>query len=205
MNNALKFKFSTADNTLAGQVRTALASLTGKATFLTIAALVLILQENYDTFMAALTDSVYGGRTAKAIKNTAKKVMVTNGNLVVDGANRIANGNRDILAETGLPLGVETNTPTILQPLKSFKLWNGPNLGEIFARAVTGGGSVGLLIEYAVGNTLEEITGWTGCPDSTFTCKVSGLTSQSRVWFRTTVIGTRGQKIMSAPISIVVL
>lgn len=205
MNRALYISQSISDAGLASEANTVVTSMKDNRFFPTAAAMVLSMEAAYNLFIAALADAAYGGRAAKAAKNNARQALQLEGRTVCDEVNKVAQGNRAMLSTSGYRVGAAITLPVQTEPVKSFNLVNGKNPGEVVARVKKGAGTMFVLIEYAVGNTLEPAMVWHACPDSKATCIITGLTSGSRVWARATVVGRRGQKLMTPAISTIVL
>ena len=204
MDKALYTKLSSADAVVASEIQTILINIAAKPIFAPIAPLVTIMQEKYDNYMASLPVSVYGSREAKAIKNSDKVALIASNRSVVDGVNRIAAGNRDVIAGSGCKMGAEFISPVVLEAIKRFILSNGLNPGEMIAKAEPGRGTSYVLIETGTGPTIESVTEWHPCPDTKATCTITGFTPGTRVWARATAVGRRGQKIVATPISKIV-
>jgi hypothetical protein len=132
-------------------------------------------------------------------------VVGTQSKVVCDAINKIAKNNLQLLLETGYPVGEGQQGPVELLPLKSLKVINGKSPGQVIGKAVAGKGTAYILMEYGIGDTLESVTLWSPCPDTTVTCTISGLPSGSRIWIRATAVGRRGQKLPAQPVTTIIL
>jgi hypothetical protein len=196
---------STADDKFLSMHENICAKMPGIAALASLAPEVVILQAMTDDYSLKYTASLGGTRAQAAAKNASKLVLGTQSKVVCDGVNRIAKNNLAILLETGYPIGEGNTGPVELMPIKSLKVTNGKTLGQVIAKAVAGKGTAYILMEYGIGDTLDAVTTWTACPDTSTTCIISGLTSGTRIWIRATAVGRRGQKLPALPVNTIVL
>src|SRR4051794_38007595 len=110
MNVALNIKRSISDADLATETGTAQTSLQSNPDFpgAEMVAALANMNDKRDSFLAALPASVFGGRAAKAIKNTCRYNLFGASKVVVKLVNKIANGDLDKLSGCGLKLGSPT-------------------------------------------------------------------------------------------------
>jgi hypothetical protein len=196
---------STADDTFLSLHVSICAKMPGIPALISVAPEVVLLQAKTDDFSAKLTESLGGTRAQAAAKNFSKLVLSTQSKTTCDAINKIAVNNLQLLLLTGYPVGEGNTGPVELFPIKSLKVKNGKSLGEVIAKAVAGNGTAYILMEYGFGDTLESVTTWIPCPDTTATCTISGLTSGMRIWIRATAVGRRGQKLPALPVSTIIL
>jgi hypothetical protein len=207
MNKAKYLKRDLSDPDLSTKAQTAQTSLDGNANFpgAEMLALLADFQNRRDNYGAALAASIFGGRAAKQLKNTCRRLLFNSGKPLVDEVNRIADGDRDKLSTCGLEIGSEVAEKKTMEPLRSFKVFNGINLGEIIAKARAGRGTKFVLFEYGIGDTIESITAWTSCPASKNQCTITGLSSGKRIWVRAISVGARDQRILATAITTIIL
>jgi hypothetical protein len=206
-NQALYVSPVAADATVLAETATPLTSIPGNPNFPgpIMTELIADMQIKRDNFIAGRADSVYGGRAAKAIAKTLKKLLVLATNLVVDEVNRLAQADRDKLLTSGLRVGAAENERKVTEPLKVFKVYNGVNLGDIIIQAIGGNGTQYVVFQYAIAATEAEITQWTDCRRRGVKTSLTGLPSGSRIWVRAISMGPRGQEILSGTITTLIL
>lgn len=152
-----------------------------------------------------MSAAAYSGRDARGIKNAAKAELAAAIKAVVDSVNAEAKGDRAKLNTSGLALNAETRSPVHLEPIKVLTLQNTLIRGQVMAKAKKGRGTKNVVMEYALGNTIDSSTVWHACPSSGATCIISGLESGTRVWVRATAVGARNQMLPTEPVNTIVL
>jgi hypothetical protein len=193
------------DDKLFRFVQWILACMTGNPHFSAVAlvALIATAQSAYDDFSATLAVSLKGSEAQRVAKNAAKLTLLNAVKPLAQFLNFSFLGNRVVLATSGFELNKEVNTPYTLQALKKLLLIANENFGSVTAKAIKGAGTKYVLMEHTTG-PITDASVWEACPDSGATCVISGLVSGTRIWVRCTSIGYRGQKIVSAAVSMIV-
>lgn len=182
-----------------------LVAMTGNTYFTPLAADVAVLQDKYDNYTAALKLAVNGSREQKAQKNTDKAELISALDVVCDGVNPIAKGNSVKLYSSGFKIVDTKGSPVVIQPLKKFTLGYGPNEGTVVITAQKGRGTVSLMIEYTIGDTVGADTVWSRCNETKNVCTIEGLTPGHYLWARATSVGRRNQILFTSPIKIMVV
>lgn len=128
--------------------------------------------------------------TAVAAKNSKRFELVQLCNSLVNSVTSTANGNREMLVSTGLPLR-KVPQPVVLRSPQNFMVTNGINPRELNLR-IKANKAKSNIFEYTE-DPPTETSVWTRftCTTSRFT--VSGLQSGKRYWFRVASVGGRNQ------------
>jgi hypothetical protein len=169
-----------------------------------IIALVTALQNAQDIYSAALNISVTGGKAEKTAKDTAKKAVIDALRAVCNEVNYETPEDRDKISTTNLTLSPEFPVTRQMNTLKKFTLEQGENHGSVVAKASKGKGTLVVVMEKAIADTIDGDTQWTLCPVAKSTCVISGLPIGKKVWVRPTSLGSRDQVLVGDPLSIIV-
>lgn len=130
---------------------------------------------------------------AVAAKNASRQVLIDMSVTLGTYAFLTANGSREMLLSTNLPLRRQ-NQPAIIGKPSNFRCTNGLNPGELQLKIDTMTGVVSfnfMFTEYPI----QETAAWTTVTSSKSTCLITGLTSGKRYAFRVAAIGTNGQMV----------
>jgi hypothetical protein len=114
-------------------------------------------------------------------------------------------GDRAMLLLTGFSVSSGERQVIHTKPLKNLKVVNGINRGTVKLTATKGAGTTGVLVEYAIAETLQEITQWVRCRGNTCRRLVEGLPSGKNVFFRAYATGRRNQQVVSDPVCTIIL
>jgi hypothetical protein len=205
MNKALKNFVRFSDAALDNKAAVVFAAMSGNLNYPDAAELVTALGAAMGDFHVALLASDGGSRAQVSEKNDRRKDLLYAMRRLCDHVNYHTPDERTLLLTTGFDIGPAEAEVTVTEPLKSLKVVNTDNPGTLKATAKKGAGTILVLIEYAVAETVAAITSWNSCPKTRTTCVVSGFKQGDKVWFRAAAVGPRDQVIYCIPVCILVL
>ena len=197
--------FRKSDNYLRAFTGVVVLKMTGNSLYPTSDALATALQDLYDEYTALLGEAAYRNPAIIEQKNNVKQSVEGKLRQLCDHVNFITPNNRAALLSTGFNVNPEIKQNKVLYPFKKFFAKNLINKGQVKVQVVKGEGTQSVLFCYAVAATVDEITAWIPCPGTTSSCILSNQVSGSRIHFKATAVGPRGQMYVSDPISIIVL
>lgn len=105
-----------------------------------------------------------------------------------------ANGDVEALVTSGLPLRKKRQS-IALKPATNFRITNGKNPGELDLRVDNMKGARSFGFEYTMDPPTDESV-WVKTICTTSRCTIKNLQSGKKYWFRTFVIGSKGQQVM---------
>ncbi len=178
------------DKKLSEQSKAIELALTGNPSFPTVEPPLATYSATVDAFIDQLAKAKTRDMNAVAAKNARRRDLVFSLITLTNSVALTANGNREMLASTLLPLK-KAPQPMVLKTPENFRITNGLNPGDLFLK-VNGMRKSSLIFEYTEDPpTAESI--WTRISSSKCSCTVSGLQQGKRYWFRVAAVGTHGQ------------
>ncbi|MEP7233396.1 MAG: fibronectin type III domain-containing protein [Ginsengibacter sp.] len=178
------------DKKLAAESKQVALSMTGNAAFPNPEPSMPIFSAGVDAFIDQLGKAGSRDATAIAAKNTKRFELVQLCNSLVNSVASTANGNREMLVSTGLPLR-KLPQPVVLRNPENFTVTNGINPGDLKLK-IKANKAKSNIFEYTE-DPPTETSVWTRftCTSSSYT--VSGLQPGKRYWFRVASVGGRNQ------------
>ncbi len=143
-----------------------------------------------DAFIDQLGKAGSRDMSAVAAKNTKRFELVQLCNTLVNSVASTANGNREMLVSTGLPLRKIPQAIVLRNP-ENFTVTNGINPGELYLK-VKGSNAHSIIFEYTE-DPPTPVSVWTRTTCTRSSCTVSGLEAGKKFWFRVAAVGSRSQ------------
>jgi hypothetical protein len=162
------------------------------------------LKTAIDNFRAAFVTAQNGGRMEAAEKSKARKLLQDKLHQLGGYITFTANGDKTILISSGFSLVKDAQPRLLIEPPQKVAVKNGINPGEIQVKVSAVKGARSYYYEYTP-DPLTENSQWVHEVYSKSRFVFKGLQSGKKYWFRSTVIGTRGQKANSKEVASVVL
>lgn len=147
-----------------------------------------------DAFVTQLAKAGTRDANAVAAKNSRRAELIA---LCVQLGNSVATtaqGNVELLVSTGIPLKKKPGS-IVLEAPSNFRIENGVNSGELEVKVDSQKGATGFGFDYTMDPPTEESV-WVKTLCSTSRCTIKGLTPGKRYWFRSLVMGRKGQMVV---------
>ena len=137
-----------------------------------------------------------GSRDANAVaaKNARRAALVALCVQLGYSVSNVANGDVEALVSTGLPLRRKRQT-VMLNPPSNLRISNGKNPGELDLKVDGMKGAVSFGFEYTMDPPTDQSV-WVKTICTTSRCTIKNLQPGKKYWFRTFVIGSKGQQVM---------
>ncbi len=149
-----------------------------------------------ETYNDALKNSADGNKTAIALKNQAKKALLTAMKNLATNVESLAQGDRAKLVSSGFDLGSDgENIPELGTPT-NFELSDGLNPGELKLSVKTVPNAIAYLHEYTEGPLTDDSV-WISKASSSREHTFKGIRSGIRAYSRVAAIGRKGQEAYS--------
>jgi hypothetical protein len=153
-----------------------------------------------DSFEAALSAALEGGRTNVATKNARRdeliRLLITLGNYVT----LTADGDDVMLTSSGFPIAREREPLPPLENPQIISLEGGSNAGEIKVTIGAIKGARTYVYQYTK-DPLNDANEWTGQNSTLTKFSFSNLESGKKYWCRVAAYGTNEQVVYSQPMA----
>ena len=146
------------------------------------------------TYVLALAKAGSRDMNAVAAKNARRAALIALCVQLGYWVSGTANGDVEALVSTSLPLRKKRQS-IVLNPPTNLRIVNGINPGELDLRVDGIKGAATFGFEYTQ-DPPTEVSVWVKTICSTSRCTITGLEPGKKFWFRTFVIGRKGQMVM---------
>ncbi len=184
------------DKKLAAETKQVALAMTGNAAFPKPNPAILTFSAAVDAFIDQLGKAGSRDMNAVAAKNTKRFELVQLCNSLVNSVASTANGNREMLVSTSLPLRKIPQAVVLRNP-ENFTVTNGINPGELYLK-IKGSNAHSIIFEYTE-DPPTPTSIWTRTTCTSSRCTVSGLEAGKRFWFRVAAVVAaarlRGEKL----------
>ena len=193
------------DSLLITFVQAVLVGMTGNASFATPNPTLLAITALLNNFISAYADAADGSRTAIAIKNQKRELLIGGMRLLASYVQDIGNNNYAVLISSGFSI---YGGPRIPRPLpeapQNLRLYDGPLSGSIKARVNVNANTVVYELRYTEDEFGPDAR-WTQVSASTSaTIIIYGLTPIKMIWVQMRSVNSKGYSEWSDPAIILV-
>ncbi len=193
------------DSLLITFVQAVLVGMTGNASFAMPNPTLLAITALLNNFISAYADAADGSRTAIAIKNQKRELLIGGMRLLASYVQDIGNNNYAVLISSGFSI---YGGPRIPRPLpeapQNLRLYDGPLSGSIKARVNVNANTVVYELRYTEDEFGPDAR-WTQVSASTSaTIIIYGLTPIKMIWVQMRSVNSKGYSEWSDPAIILV-
>lgn len=146
-----------------------------------------------DAFITQLGKAGSRDVNAVAAKNARRMELVLSCITLSNSVALTANGNREKLLSTRMPLKKQRQARVLKTP-ENFRIVNGINPGELLLK-INGMKACSFIFDYTQ-DPPTDASIWKRTSCSTTRCTISGLEAGKRYWFRVAAVGGNGQLVL---------
>lgn len=158
-----------------------------------------VLRTAIDDYQAAINAAFNRDRVLVAQKNTVRQTLIDLLHQLSSYVIMIANGDRLIALEAGIPLAKEP-TPVLLTPPEGMTINYGSQSGELEVKVKTIRGVAVYMHQYTADPSLKDES-WTTVNSTTAKARINGLTPGTTYYFRVGVVGAKEQVLFGDVLS----
>lgn len=185
---------SWSDVKLSSEMTKVKTAMTNNALFPTPVPSMEVFGAALDNYVSQLAKAGTRDANAIAAKNARRSDLIALCVQLGYSVSNIANGDVEALVSTGLPLKKKRQNVVLNAP-SNLRITNGKNPGELDVKVDGVKAAVSFGFEY----TMDPITDqsvWVKTICTTSRCTIKNLESGKKYWFRTFVVGSKGQQVM---------
>lgn len=191
------------EQNLAFRAQMVIVNLTGNPSFPVTVPSLADFTVVKNTYTQALEDCADGDKTAIALKNQAKNVLLTWMDNLANNVQSLAQNDRAKMVSSGFEMASDGESSPPLSSPENFTVTEGLNKGELRLSIKGDSNAIAYVFEYTEEPPTENSI-WNSRPSSIREHTLTGLRSGTRIYVRAGKVGRKNQYVYSEVLSRIV-